>query len=137
MHFWLFFLLSPFLYSSLSSIPSGTRPRPRARVRSGRTRGQVSWVPAADATVTGPSLVRAPHAPLDNEQRRFDELQKEVISYGPCQFPTLGFVVDRYKRIQVRERARRRFPPLPAGPTGFSASSRVAGAGSDPTGPSR
>ncbi|CAM9972028.1 unnamed protein product [Laminaria digitata] len=35
-------------------------------------------------------------------QNRFDELQDGVISYGPCQFPTLGFVVDRYKRIQAR-----------------------------------
>lgn len=34
-------------------------------------------------------------------QTRFDELQDGVISYGPCQFPTLGFVVERYKRIQV------------------------------------
>ena len=41
----------------------------------------------------------APH-PLAR-QNRFDELQEGVISYGPCQFPTLGFIVDRYKRIQV------------------------------------
>lgn len=34
-------------------------------------------------------------------QNRFDELQEGVISYGPCQFPTLGFIVDRYKRIQA------------------------------------
>lgn len=25
---------------------------------------------------------------------------KDVVSYGTCQFPTLGFVVDRYKRVQ-------------------------------------
>lgn len=28
------------------------------------------------------------------------ELEGLVISYGPCQFPTLGFVVDHYKRVQ-------------------------------------
>ena len=28
-------------------------------------------------------------------QDRFPGLNKQVISYGPCQFPTLGFVVAR------------------------------------------
>ena len=28
-------------------------------------------------------------------QNRYDEVGQDVISYGPCQFPTLGFVVDR------------------------------------------
>lgn len=27
------------------------------------------------------------------------ELASKVISYGPCQFPTLGLVVDRYKQV--------------------------------------
>ena len=27
-------------------------------------------------------------------------LENQVISYGSCQFPTLGFVVDRYKRVK-------------------------------------
>lgn len=31
-------------------------------------------------------------------QQRFRELEKEIISYGSCQFPTLGFIVDRYLR---------------------------------------
>lgn len=29
-----------------------------------------------------------------------DTLQGNVISYGSCQFPTLGFVVERYKAIE-------------------------------------
>ena len=32
-------------------------------------------------------------------QKKF-ELGPNVISYGPCQFPTLGFVVERYIQIQ-------------------------------------
>lgn len=34
-------------------------------------------------------------------QNKFDGVgDTGPISYGPCQFPTLGFVVDRFKRIQ-------------------------------------
>lgn len=29
-----------------------------------------------------------------------NKLVEEVVSYGTCQFPTLGFVVDRYKRVK-------------------------------------
>lgn len=28
------------------------------------------------------------------------ELDKQIVSYGSCQFPTLGFVVDQYKRVK-------------------------------------
>ncbi|CAG8485597.1 16731_t:CDS:10 [Cetraspora pellucida] len=33
-------------------------------------------------------------------QNLFSELNKKVISYGSCQFPTLGFVVDQYLKVQ-------------------------------------
>ncbi|XP_021951308.2 DNA topoisomerase 3-alpha [Folsomia candida] len=33
-------------------------------------------------------------------QRRFPALAERLVSYGSCQFPTLGFVVERYKAIQ-------------------------------------
>jgi len=37
-------------------------------------------------------------------QKNFDEFangSQGVVSYGPCQFPTLGFVVERWARIQT------------------------------------
>lgn len=30
-----------------------------------------------------------------------DVLRDQLISYGSCQFPTLGFVVERYKQVQA------------------------------------
>ncbi|MBW0466658.1 hypothetical protein O181_006373 [Austropuccinia psidii MF-1] len=34
-------------------------------------------------------------------QPRFAQLANNVISYGPCQFPTLGFVVDQYEKVKA------------------------------------
>ena len=34
-------------------------------------------------------------------QNKFDKISTQVISYGPCQFPTLGFVVERHLKIQA------------------------------------
>ncbi|CAH7669233.1 DNA topoisomerase [Phakopsora pachyrhizi] len=34
-------------------------------------------------------------------QERFYQLEKNVVSYGPCQFPTLGFVVDQYEKVKA------------------------------------
>ena len=33
-------------------------------------------------------------------QKKFRALEQQVISYGSCQFPTVGFVVERYKAIE-------------------------------------
>ncbi|KAJ1977932.1 DNA topoisomerase 3-alpha [Dimargaris xerosporica] len=37
---------------------------------------------------------------------RFKETERRIISYGPCQFPTLGFVVEQYLKVE-------RFVPEP------------------------
>ncbi|EJU05529.1 prokaryotic type I DNA topoisomerase [Dacryopinax primogenitus] len=34
-------------------------------------------------------------------QNQVPDLQRKMISYGPCQFPTLGFVVSRYQQVQA------------------------------------
>lgn len=31
--------------------------------------------------------------------QQFEGLARKTLSYGPCQFPTLGFVVDQYQRV--------------------------------------
>jgi DNA topoisomerase III len=33
-------------------------------------------------------------------QAKFEALKDSVLSYGPCQFPTLGFVVERFLKIK-------------------------------------
>ena len=33
-------------------------------------------------------------------QKRFRSLNQQLVSYGSCQFPTVGFVVERYKAIE-------------------------------------
>ena len=33
-------------------------------------------------------------------QKKFPALEKMLVSYGSCQFPTVGFVVERYKAIE-------------------------------------
>ncbi|THH30422.1 hypothetical protein EUX98_g3766 [Antrodiella citrinella] len=46
----------------------------------------------------GASLTRLQSLKL---QQRFPQQLTSVISYGPCQFPTLGFVVARYNRVKA------------------------------------
>ena len=36
-------------------------------------------------------------------QKRYEELAHTTLSYGPCQFPTLGFIVDRYNKVEAFE----------------------------------
>ncbi|RMZ78729.1 hypothetical protein DV737_g3785, partial [Chaetothyriales sp. CBS 132003] len=45
----------------------------------------------------GASFTRLQTLQLQNVS---DKLAEKVISYGSCQFPTLGFVVDRYNRVR-------------------------------------
>lgn len=74
-------------------------------------------------------VVRAAHAPIDMDERQVnavaarieldlrigssftrlqtlqlqsldEQLERQIVSYGSCQFPTLGFVVDRYNRVR-------------------------------------
>ena len=33
-------------------------------------------------------------------QKKFQSISEQLISYGTCQFPTVGFVVERYKAIE-------------------------------------
>lgn len=39
-------------------------------------------------------------AGVNNSNNNGNKKEKIIISYGPCQFPTLGFVVDRFERIR-------------------------------------
>lgn len=46
----------------------------------------------------GAAFTRMQTLALQNHIPAFNEA-RQVISYGPCQFPTLGFVVDRYNKV--------------------------------------
>ena len=66
--------------------------------------GQLDWAAAAavEARIEldlriGASFTRMQSLTL---QSQFEILKSQVVSYGPCQFPTLGFVVDRYERVE-------------------------------------
>ncbi|KAG9316734.1 prokaryotic type I DNA topoisomerase, partial [Chiua virens] len=47
----------------------------------------------------GAAFTRMQTLALQNRLPQFRE-KREVVSYGPCQFPTLGFVVQRYKQVK-------------------------------------
>ncbi|CAB9506981.1 topoisomerase 3-alpha [Seminavis robusta] len=34
-------------------------------------------------------------------QKKFSGFSEQVVSYGPCQFPTLGFIVERWARMET------------------------------------
>jgi DNA topoisomerase-3 len=48
----------------------------------------------------GAAFTRLQTLSLQNMISRPGEDKKKIISYGSCQFPTLGFVVDRYLRVR-------------------------------------
>lgn len=46
------------------------------------------------------SSINSEQVRLNNSNNNGNKKEKIIISYGPCQFPTLGFVVDRFERIR-------------------------------------
>ncbi|KAG8214045.1 DNA topoisomerase [Butyriboletus roseoflavus] len=48
----------------------------------------------------GAAFTRMQTLALQNRLPQFRE-KREVVSYGPCQFPTLGFVVQRYNQVKA------------------------------------
>ncbi|KAH7888880.1 DNA topoisomerase [Phlebopus sp. FC_14] len=48
----------------------------------------------------GAAFTRMQTLTLQNRLPQFRE-KREVVSYGPCQFPTLGFVVSRYNQVKA------------------------------------
>ncbi|PWN28201.1 prokaryotic type I DNA topoisomerase [Jaminaea rosea] len=68
-----------------------------------RNAGQLDWNAAAAVEArqeldlrVGAALTRLQTLDM---QHAFAELQSKVVSYGPCQIPALGFVVDQYERV--------------------------------------
>ncbi|KAG7446533.1 prokaryotic type I DNA topoisomerase [Guyanagaster necrorhizus] len=48
----------------------------------------------------GAAFTRMQTLALQRQVKKIED-EKNVVSYGPCQFPTLGFVVARYKDVQT------------------------------------